>query len=230
MKSLNDLSDDYFAPTQQPNKKKDVIKTIVIIINIVLVIAVIALTFTLVISLKNYQQNIDDLVAVNNMLQLRLDGMESSLKGVYDDLDAQKELTRKAQGEAEKYKNLYLNGGENNTTNDSAFSTVTDLLAAIKKNVSHYNNKEITVLGTMVKDGDLVGIVNSTILFSANNRSEARYQLNNSGININIFDDLQYTVAETGDLVKITGKVVIENGKIYLNNCKCEIVTAHADR
>lgn len=216
---------------KMPKKKKDVLKIILAILCPILIAAVIALSITLVISLDNYQQVIDELYDKNNRLQIKLDGKEESLKtansklaGVYDELDAQKELTRKEYAEAEKWKNLYMNGGETKP-NDTTFNSVTELLSAIKSNASYYNNKEVIVYGTMAKYGTIVHIVNSTVM---NGTYINTYE--NDAISVKISNDLQYTVVETGDLVKIAGKVVIKNNEIYLNKCNCEIITAYKDR
>lgn len=221
------------APKKKPSKKKiDIVKTCMLFIIIVLVV-------TIVVHNDYYQNEIKDLKDARDAYRTALESEEKTNEAL---LARQEELTREAQKEAEKYKNLYLSGGNADATNDTVFSSATDLLTAIKKNAIYYNNKEVVVLGTMVKKSDSIGIVdpsnktNGPINTSDTSDSlyskYQEYQLRNLEIKIKtkISSNIQYTVVETGDLVKITGKVTISNGEIYLNNCQCEIVATFAER
>lgn len=214
-----------------PSPKRSKAKGIMIAAIIALSIALLALGATFVLSLKNYQDSIDRLNAKNSRLQSQVESIQSSLSEVQSDLE---EKTK----EAESWKNQSLGIDVNSTENATSFTAVTDLLSAIKRNAEFYNNREIVVVGTIYKSSygekETILINSSEELaiekngeFNAFNRSEINHI---DHIDIIISNDLQYTVVETNDLVKITGKVMIKSGEIYLNNCNCEIITPGTER
>lgn len=218
-------SGDISPKTPMPKRSKA--KGIMIAAIIALSIALLALGAAFVLSLKNYQDSIDRLNAKNSRLQSQVESIQSSLSEVQSDLE---EKTK----EAESWKNQSLGIDVNSTENATSFTAVTDLLSAIKRNAEFYNNREIVVVGTIYKssgDEKETILINSSKKLDRDLEIEARFQATHTDyINIIISNDLQYTVVGTNDLVKITGKVMIKSGEIYLNNCNCEIITPGTER
>lgn len=114
--------------------------------------------------------------------------------------------------------------------NPFTFSTVSELKNAIKKNPKYYNNKEITIQGTIC-DRDsgllLVDFNGSSIgvkEYAEIRKNSSRY------IAIVIPDDVLSAVLETGDYIKLNGTVRISEGEIYLDNCEYTMITTRDER
>lgn len=216
---------------KSPMQKHSKINGIMIATIIVLSIELLVLAGFFVLSLKNDQDNIDRLNSKNNRLQSQVESLQSSLSQVQSDLEEK-------TNEAENWKNQCLGIDVNSTENATSFTTVTDLLSSIKRDAEFYNNREIVVVGTIYKSSyseKETLLINSSEKLAIVKNGDTNY-LNRSEINYIdhietiISNDLQYTVVETNDLVKITGKVIIKSGEIYLNNCSCEIITPGTER
>ena len=128
------------------------------------------------------------------------------------------------------------------TENDMfSFDSVNDLITAIKKNPTTYNKKQVNVLGTVIKDdyeGNSYIVDDDDFDFSYVNSSfDVRYYAwlktqkeTNATMSVVITDDVSYAVVATGDYVKMHGTVKIHDGKIYLDDCECEIITCASER
>ena len=149
-----------------------------------------------------------------------------NLDGQYND-ETQTETERVTQVETERATER-ITVKEPETTvqeNGYSFSTVANLLAAIKANPYKYANQEIQVKGTLCK---CEGSGNVSSILALVDTAEPpptfgvalRYEVEHSpNINIKITDDILYSVAEHNDYLQITGTVKISNGEIYLDNC-----------
>ena len=139
---------------------------------------------------------------------------------------------------------------DNNPTSSSEstsvaekISPIKDLLTAIKKNPTKYNNKEVSVKGTILKENgktilldyhDYIeskpsssGITYSDILLVYEERNKAK---NKPSIELILLDNVQSYVVESWDYVQIKGIVRITSEKIYLDNCHCTIILSHDER
>ncbi|MEE0969612.1 MAG: hypothetical protein U0M06_09600 [Clostridia bacterium] len=202
---------------------KHLYKRIIIIASyVILGIAVIALTGALILTIGSSAVLSNNLNSKNEELQSKL--------------DSQKTLTEQYRAEAELWKNKLLNSDPDNVTYSDSFNSVKELNAAIKKNPTYYNNKRIKVVGTIYKDDDDNVIADDNGYdFSAfthfDYRIWARREENSKGIiSIEITDDLQNTVVETGDYVKMYGTVIISNGEIYLTDCEYSMIATRDER
>ena len=136
---------------------------------------------------------------------------------------------QKYQEEIELWKAKYL--GANSTTESNVFESVNSLLYAIRTNPSDYTNKKVTVIGTICKSDSILALVDLNEIPSKSSGVAFRYEVrNNPNIDIEIADDLQYTVSKTGDYVKLTGTVIISNDSISLINCTYEMIALADER
>ena len=129
--------------------------------------------------------------------------------------------------------NLFINSDPEDVTYSYSFNSVNELLTAVKDRPWAYNNMQVKVLGTLyneyfdVCDPYLVDYENgesfpdniisgelATYIWMKKKKDA------NQLIDIILASDTQFTVAESGDSVKMYGTVVISNGEIYLDNCK----------
>ena len=217
---------------------KHLYKRIIIIASyVILGVAVIALTGALILTTAMSNNLNSNLNSKNLELQSKLDISEEALQ-------SQKTLTEQYKSEAERWKNKLLNSDPDNVTYADSFNSVEELNVAIKKNPTYYNNKRIKVVGTIIKydneDGNIFDL--DTYIVDDNGSDFStydefdfyvwmRYNRNSKGIiPIEITDDLQYTVVETGDYVKMYGTVKISNGEIYLTNCEYSIIATRDER
>ena len=127
------------------------------------------------------------------------------------------------------------NIGETETANMDdndpyTFSTVSELKNAIKKNPKHYNNKDITIQGTIMKvDSDTLLVDFSGSTLGAMERYEIKKD-SSRYIAIVIPDDILSAVLETGDYIKLSGTVRISEGEIYLDNCEYTMIATRDER
>lgn len=213
-------------------------KRIIIIASyVILGIAVIALTGALILTIGSSAVLSNNLNSKNEALQSKLDHSEEALQ-------SQKTLTEQYRAEAEQWKDKFLNSDPDNVTYSDSFNSVKELNAAIKKNPTYYNNKRIKVVGTIIKydneDGNSFDLETYIVDDNGSDFSTyddfdfyiwMRYNRNSEGIiPIEITDDLQYTVVETGDYVKMYGTVKISNGEIYLTDCEYSMIATRDER
>lgn len=101
------------------------------------------------------------------------------------------------------------------------FNTVADLKAAIKKNPEQYENKQVSVEGSIVFND------NRVILSDAVGDGGVQFRLNalkSPNITIIMTSDKKATLLDDGDYVKIYGTVKISAVEIYLDNCDYEMI------
>ena len=108
------------------------------------------------------------------------------------------------------------------------FSSVSELKASIKKDVSMYENQQVTITGTILKSDNNI-LICETVSFSVNLALMDRYKAEmalktNPNISIVMLDAKKVTLLETGDHVKIIGTVKISDVEIYLDNCDYEMI------
>ena len=122
------------------------------------------------------------------------------------------------------------------TTDDNdpyTFESVQDLKLAIKKNPEMYENKQVTVKGSILKTEGQVIVSDaaplhvgdtyngSSLMAEREFRQEANAKPN---IGIVMSKDNMSTLLDSGDYVKIIGVVTITNFSVYLNNCTYEMI------
>ena len=122
------------------------------------------------------------------------------------------------------------------TTDDNdpyTFELVQDLKLAIKKNPEMYENKQITVKGSILKtDGKVIvsdaaplsiddTFNGSTLMAEVEFRKRANA---NPNIAIVMSKDNTATLLDSGDYVKIIGTVTITNSEVYLGSCTYEMI------
>lgn len=214
----------------------------------ILGIAVIALSVILVLTSNSNTKTIDELNSKNEQLQEELtqtktkrDSLSSQLESTKAALETQKKLTSKYQSEVASLKNKLISSDPNNVTYAYSFNSVEALMTAIKKNPTEYNNKQVKVVGTVIKtdhegasyivddDGyDFSSITsNYDVQYSVWKKTQKEQ---GSIISVVITDDIQYTVVESGDYVKMYGTVKISNGEIYLANCEYSMIATRNER
>lgn len=137
-----------------------------------------------------------------------------------------------ARTDAAYWKEKYMASDPANITYSYEFPSVNALLMAIKKNPEAYHNKQVKVFGMIFtyehetfnrKEIALIDYKGETLpdtdgfkaRFFKNDKIEAK-----QAIEVTMLNDLQYTVAETGDYVNLYGTVRITNGEIYLDKCQ----------
>lgn len=137
------------------------------------------------------------------------------------------------------------NSNEPSTETTQTYSPIKDLIWAVKKNPTEYNNKQITLKGTILKENgktflldyhdyidssdlkDSGEITGSNLEFTYQERNKAK---NSTRVKVILLDNIQSYVVESYDYVKITGIVKITNEEIYLDNCGCTILVIGDDR
>ena len=123
------------------------------------------------------------------------------------------------------------------------FESVEKLLYAIKHEPEKYNNARIKVIGTLqtglestLYDMRLVDYTITSDYIPSTEGVEGRYQFRKvldksaSKIDIEITSDAQYAVAETGDYVKIYGKVRITRERILIDDCAYDLIATIDER
>lgn len=115
-----------------------------------------------------------------------------------------------------------------NNSNPYILDSVASLKAAIKRNLSMYENKRITITGTIVKRDS--SIILSDIAPTKDNGGMFRFDaLKMPNITIIFQDDKTTVLLDSGDYVKIFGTVKISNSEIYLDDCEYEIIKSIYD-
>lgn len=183
--------------------------------------------------LKKVKNDLNKAESNLKIVNARIKTAENSLANKEAELkNAQSALTN-ARTDAIYWKDKYLSKDPDNVTYSYEFSSVNALLTAIKKNPEAYHNKQVKIFGMILtyehetfnrKEIALIDYKNEDISFSFND-FEARYLKRNKieakeAIEVTLSNDLQYTVAETGDYVNFYGTVKITNGEIYLDKCQ----------
>lgn len=218
----------------------------------VLGVAVIALTVTLILTINSNTKTVDELNSKNEQLQEELiqtetkrDSLASQLESTKASLETQKKLVSKYQAAASEYqseveslKNKLISSDPDNITYSDSFDTVDELMVAIKKHPTEYVGKQVKVVGTILKDEEGGSVTLSDVHLDYEDIINAErynflvhyYSRNYPSIATIIADDVQYTVLETGDYVKMYGTVTISNGEIYLSNCEYSMITTRDER
>ena len=104
---------------------------------------------------------------------------------------------------------------------------IADLITAIKKNPDEYNNKEVTVKGTIDKESSGTTLYDWNGTWGVMDRLNAKKE---ASIKVILSNTVQSSVVESGDYVEITGIVKITDEGIYLDNCKCTVLIAQEER
>ena len=118
------------------------------------------------------------------------------------------------------------NVGETETVNIDdndpyTFDTVAELKSAIKKNPGEYENKQVTVEGSIVKNDNQVILSDAVGDGGAMFRADA---LRSPNITIIITNEKNVTLLDNADYVKIHGTVKISDVEIYLDDCDYEMI------
>lgn len=234
----------------KPTKKVRSKKPLIIVTYILLIAVIIALAAFCVLSIQNKDNMISQLEADKVVLQDELESTESKLKVKENELktikvnlkNTQNSLTdtntklsntisslTDARTDAAYWKEKYMATDPANVTYSYVFSSVNELYLAIKSNPTAYNNKQVKVYGmlfTYKTSNKSIGLIDykgeefpssSSLLAGVflDEKIEAK-----TGIKVTLSNDLEYTVAETGDYVNLYGTVKISNGEIYLDKCQ----------
>lgn len=108
------------------------------------------------------------------------------------------------------------------------FDSVLNLKATLKNDLSKYENRQITIIGTISKSSD--SIILSDVSPTSNAGVQFRYDAKkNPHITIIILDNKKAMLLDSGDYVKIYGTVRVSNSEIYLDNCEYEIIKSIYD-
>ena len=118
------------------------------------------------------------------------------------------------------------NVGETETVNIDdndpyTFDTVADLKSAIKKKPGQYENKQVSVEGSIVIKDNRVILSDAVGDGGAMFRADA---LRSPNITIIMINNKTVTLLDDGDYVKIYGTVKISDAEIYLDNCDYEMI------
>lgn len=182
--------------------------------------------------LKKVKNDLNKAESNLKIVNARIKTAENSLANKEAELkNAQSALTN-ARTDAIYWKDKYLSKDPDNVTYSYEFSSVNALLTAIKKNPEAYHNKQVKIFGMILtyehetfnrKEIVLIDYKGETL--PDNDGYQARYLKRNKieakqAIEVTMLNDLQYTVAETGDYVNLYGTVKITNGEIYLDKCQ----------
>lgn len=136
----------------------------------------------------------------------------------YDDLYAELQSTK---SQVEKYKRE-LDAYTPKTTD--SFDSAEELINAIKHNPKFYNGKVVSVRGSIGNLSDSL-ILGNTGYWEGMGKTSFNSNLKRKPyIAVVISDDIQQSVVETGDRVRINGTVTIANGEIYLDNCEYTMI------
>ncbi|MBE6707574.1 MAG: hypothetical protein E7577_08070 [Ruminococcaceae bacterium] len=224
-------------------------KPLILVTYVLLIAIIIALSVFCVLSVKDIKEKentISQLETDITVLEGDLKAAENKLKRKDSDLkiangklnDNIRLLQKKgieletAKSDIEYWKNKYIASGSSNVSYSYEFTSVNALLTAIKKNPEAYHNKQVKVFGMIFtyehetfnrKEIALIDYKGETLpdtdgfkaRFFKNDKIEAK-----QAIEVTMLNDLQYTVAETGDYVNLYGTVRITNGEIYLDKCQ----------
>lgn len=108
------------------------------------------------------------------------------------------------------------------------FGSVVKAKDAIKKDPALYENKQITVDGTVIwKEGSLT--LSNYRCVGAFEGMQRYYAYRAPAITIVMSDKKMNTLLEDGDYVKITGTVKISDTEIYLDACEYEMIDSIYD-
>ena len=149
-----------------------------------------------------------------------------------DKTDTSKEI----QVKVESWSDEIITSDPEGANYDYYFASIKDLLYALKREPDKYNGVKVKVIGTMqlgYEDLSYEARLVDFIADSTNISSDGvlgRYNFNktldssSSKVNIIISNDAQFSVAETGDLVKLYGIVSITRDSICINNCEYNLI------
>jgi hypothetical protein len=179
----------------------------------------------------------EELMAAENKITQKdndLKTVKASLQNKEADLSYVRNELASANSEIAYWKKKAESSGSGGTTSSYEFSSVNALLKAIKNNPTAYSNKQVCVYGMIIaytwndeKNIALIDYKGEDISFPDGNyggykalrlvddKIEAK-----EAIDAIFSNDLQYTVAETGDYVNLYGTVRVANGEIYLDECQ----------
>ena len=125
-------------------------------------------------------------------------------------------------------------GGNESSSEFDTDIKIVDLLNEIKKSPSEYNDKEVTISGTILLEDSTVFLVNYYEKHIGKTDMDRYYfKINLSRrekIEIRILSEIELAVVETGDYAEIVGTVKIQDGNFYLDNCKCSIIATQQER
>lgn len=122
---------------------------------------------------------------------------------------------------------------ESSSSTVEKLSPIADLLQAIKKNPTKYNNKSVSLKGTIYKKDGITLLLDfhDDIDFELTGGVQERYEAQrHPSIEVILLDNIQSYVVESWDYVKITGTIKITSEKIYLANCECTIILTKDER
>ena len=185
------------------------IKIFTIFSEAILLSATVALAIILVLTLN-----------AKNKMQTEINEMQTTIVGLNGELSSTKRQMEEYKQELDAY---------TPETTDS-FASAADLINAVKHNPSYYNGKAVTVKGLILKDYDDIIVGNLKGLWSQMSETILRTNiLKNPNIRVSIEDELQRSVVETGDRIKVYGTVTISDGEVYLDNCEYTMIETYEE-
>lgn len=222
-------------------------KPLILVTYILLIAIIIALSVFCVLSIKDIKEKentISQLETDITVLEGDLKVAQNNLKRKDSDLkiataklsDNNRMLQNKeaelktAKSDIEYWKNKYMSIDPADVTYSYEFSSVNALYSAIKSNPAAYNNKQVKIFG-MIFTYEISKKTIGLIDYKRENLSSYGSGLRagifmdkkieaKEGIEVTLSNDMQYTVAETGDYINLYGTVRITNGEIYLDKCQ----------
>ena len=229
---------------EEKRKKRSTKRGGLIALCIILAILSVSLSVAMVFSIKDITKLQKETKEEISLMQAKLNACESSLKNYKtwyndskDELADAKAQISDLQKENKALKDKIANSDPANVKYSYSFNSVFELMTAIKKNPSAYNNKQVKVVGTIYKQK--VSGVESKILLDKNSfpslsSSDIQHYIwkaesneANTLIDIVIADTVMDTVLGTGDYIKLYGTVRISNGEIYLDKCSYDLILSN---
>jgi hypothetical protein len=118
-----------------------------------------------------------------------------------------------------------------NTTGVSYGTYIKDLKLAIKKNPTEYIHNRITLKGMIAHQNGETFILDyhNTTTNSLQGHFLGSGLLDKSAFKIVLKNTLENSLLESWDYVELSGTIAISNGKIYLDNCECDILVANEE-
>ncbi|MBE6582330.1 MAG: hypothetical protein E7648_03600 [Ruminococcaceae bacterium] len=213
---------------------------------VILAILSVSLSVAMFFSIKDILQLKNETKEELALMQANLNACESNLENYktwYNDskdalADAKAQISA-LQKENEALKEKLASSDPANVKYSYSFNSVLELMTAIKKNPSAYNNKQVKVIGTAIKketNGEretlLLDLSSGEVLPDTSSTSfDIEYYIwlqrkEETGkiIDITIADDVFYAVLKTGDYIKLYGTVCISNGEIDLDKCSYDLI------
>lgn len=109
----------------------------------------------------------------------------------------------------------------------AAKTEMEELWIAIRKKPAEYNGTQVTLKGTILKEGyqtflvDYHGLAEGVL-----NTTDIKIGMKMSVV---LSENMQNSLLESYDYVELIGTITVANSSIFLANCECTILVAHEE-